>query len=231
MNDWYNVSINDIEKSGAGQVVRHYHSKSRMLQSLYPNHKWNFAKSTMKALPLLISKKIRSTISTPATKKETKPSSQKKQETQQNKVKPILSTSFQTLYLPGAFYMDHSELNEILSGKTRVLLHQVSRIFPKHEIEANKFLRISINEELLIHVYVPSLKLGFRHKVELLPDKIELCSNQGITLIQIPEWWNGKRPALLKAIQMNRPDLLSNQQNDIPEKRKSNVKLFKQITK
>ena len=38
--------------------------------------------------------------------------------------------------------------------------------------------------------------------------KLELCEKQGITLVQVPYWWNKKTDSLAATIQNKRPDLL-----------------------
>jgi len=81
-------------------------------------------------------------------------------------------------------------------------------------------------EALQLDVFLPQLKLAFEYQgtqhYEQLPvygqtsttmtrdaAKDALCDAHGITLIQVPYWWNKKRGALLASILGRRPDIFS----------------------
>lgn len=45
-------------------------------------------------------------------------------------------------------------------------------------------------------------------------EKRKICEKEGITLIEIPYWWDKKIPSLATTIQQQRPDLIQNQKEE-----------------
>ncbi len=92
--------------------------------------------------------------------------------------------------------------------------------------QTNNNINNSKKVPITIDVYIPSLQLGFEAQGEqhynmqgLMGDpapqqlkdkyKREKCQEIGITLIEIPYWWDCKLDSLIATIRAERPELLS----------------------
>ena len=84
-----------------------------------------------------------------------------------------------------------------------------------------------------LDIFIPDHKLAFeyqgeQHYVEVYPlgaqwkhserdlEKSLACKEKGITLIEIPYWWDFKKESLIATIHQYRPDLISFPGNGIP---------------
>ena len=82
-----------------------------------------------------------------------------------------------------------------------------------------------------LDVFIPTLGLAFEYQGEqhyrdiyalgnkwsqklMDEEKRRACEENGITLIEIPYWWNKERSSLMATIHRRRPDLLKNASKD-----------------
>jgi len=109
-----------------------------------------------------------------------------------------------------------------------LLFDYIKKMFPDIEVSKNftyqKFEYSDTKRPFNITVYIPSLKLGFdyfedpntscqyavgaNYSVNLFNrSKKNVCDKLGITLIEVPSWWDRKSESLLVAIRRCRPDV------------------------
>jgi hypothetical protein len=96
-------------------------------------------------------------------------------------------------------------------------------IFPSEDLLENFHHPDLFSNEMEFDVYMPKLKLGFKYfseqqyRLRRKNTKMhEACSASGITLIDIPYWWNKEKNSLFASIARHRPELLTNKENWIP---------------
>jgi len=112
-----------------------------------------------------------------------------------------------------------------------LLFDYIKKMFPGVEVSKNfshkQFEYSDTKRPFNISVYVPSLKLGFdyfedpntscqyavgaNYSVNLFNrSKKNVCDKLGITLIEVPSWWDRKSESILVAIKRCRPDIFKN---------------------
>jgi len=109
----------------------------------------------------------------------------------------------------------------------RYLLLQLKALFPQHDVKEN-FRHPSLTWlgglPVELDVYIPSLNLGFEyqgehhyHDVHYFgvhqhirqkdSEKKALCKQHGVTLVDVPYWWDHTQTSLLEMIAHTRPEL------------------------
>eukprot|EP00026_Physarum_polycephalum_P004891 Phypoly_transcript_04915.p1 GENE.Phypoly_transcript_04915~~Phypoly_transcript_04915.p1 ORF type:complete len:380 (+),score=56.44 Phypoly_transcript_04915:692-1831(+) len=113
----------------------------------------------------------------------------------------------------------------------RWLMVTVSELFPQYEIHeeyVHPELTSVARKKFAFDVYIPSLKLAFEYHGALHysdvdyygsgssrilhdQDRKQKCTQEGITLIEVPYWWNRTKSSLAATIARERPELVSDQ--------------------
>ena len=128
------------------------------------------------------------------------------------------------------FYPNHKwEWNKLKIKSQNFLLHNIKLLFPNEEIiELNyrhKDIRYNnTNQSIELDIFIPKLNLSFEYQGKQHyefnsihgpsnpqkskdEEKIKLCEKYGITLIQIPYWWNRNLESLKSIIHSKRIEL------------------------
>jgi hypothetical protein len=120
------------------------------------------------------------------------------------------------------------------------LLGEIQQLFAGHEVKMNyrdpEFTFFS-NRSIELDIFIPSLSLAFEYqgtqhyhphflkgdpKEQQIRDQLkkQLCKDNGITLIQVPYWWDTRQSSLAATIHKYRPELfpaISQHNNPIPD--------------
>lgn len=108
------------------------------------------------------------------------------------------------------------------------LFQAVQRLFPEAKIQPDYKGYITFTEareQLELDLYLPSMSLAFEYqgephfkfhflagepmdRQEKDKEKREICKKQGLTLIEIPYWWDRRVDTLAATIHKIRPDLV-----------------------
>jgi hypothetical protein len=80
-------------------------------------------------------------------------------------------------------------------------------------------LRYADDHKMELHIWIPKLTMAFEYHnqhnsddkihLERLKLKKESCKAAGITLIEIPYWWNFQKDNLVSIIREERPDVVT----------------------
>jgi len=132
----------------------------------------------------------------------------------------------------GIVYPDRTwDLNLLKQvGKTQSVLFRVLQsLFPQHIVEVNyrhpELLFEKSKKSMELDVYVPNLRLAFEYQgahhhsyhylyggpfamMEKDTEKRTQCERLGITLIEIPDSWNGSTAQIVHQIKQQRPEVL-----------------------
>jgi hypothetical protein len=134
---------------------------------------------------------------------------------------------------------------------TKLLLHRtLQKLFPGQDVimkyKHQDLQHATQNKKLEYDIFIPSLSLAFEYQGEghyqqnlvfrsldrrRLNDehKRQVSASNGITLINIPFWWNKKDTSLAATIRQHRLDLLSSLETSspIPVSRTPHLQVFK----
>jgi hypothetical protein len=112
----------------------------------------------------------------------------------------------------------------VKSFSTKFFLKMIVEIIESYQHE--DLIRISTQRKIELDVYLPNEQLAFeyqgeQHYVDIHvlgylwvqkerdQEKKRVCKEKGITLIEIPYWWNFERTSLIATIHQHRPDLIA----------------------
>eukprot|EP01114_Cavostelium_apophysatum_P023178 TRINITY_DN8651_c0_g1_i2.p1 TRINITY_DN8651_c0_g1~~TRINITY_DN8651_c0_g1_i2.p1 ORF type:complete len:204 (+),score=25.24 TRINITY_DN8651_c0_g1_i2:617-1228(+) len=126
-----------------------------------------------------------------------------------------------------------ADRNRVLRKDQTILYRQVCRIFPSEEVLL-EFSESSLCHEhngmpISLDVFVPALRLAFEYQgvqhtnleeskgtfssseTQRRKDisKATTCEKNGITLIEVPHWWDLRKEPIIGSIKAVRPDLLT----------------------
>lgn len=123
---------------------------------------------------------------------------------------------------------DWDENKRNIIGKSQLALHRsIQDLFPREQVHSNFIhpaLEFANKEKMELDVFIPNLKLAFEYqgkqhfnqsyfltgesKQYLLDiQKREACKAAGITLIEVPYWWDFSVKSLISLIKQHRPEL------------------------
>jgi hypothetical protein len=148
---------------------------------------------------------------------------------------------------PSKFIQAHKRSQQLLLKKV------LQEIFPGSEIEEGYKIAMAKSAKIVgdipeIDLYLPAFKIGFEYQGEqhfrdvrkvsqtdsgLAADstKHALCFREGISLFDVPYWWDGSKTTLHNSIHSRRPDVLQHSIGDgemIPESAPGDAGVSKQ---
>jgi len=227
--DWYFVRKCDITKRGGRGLLFYYNgSLKKALSSIYPENKWKFPhifpeRSTTSTQQFLNSlNNIDNSYKIQYCYQIARECSRSNQNNIISKVYHSFNSS--NMLIRGSFSFSFSK-----ASKAQVQLFKiVEKIFFSHLIHINyKHDDLRWNDskkKIKFDIFLPSLSLAFEYLSEIYyhdsyygsceinkkkeEQKKSLCKQIGITLINIPYWWDFSKDSLINTISNQRPDLL-----------------------
>jgi len=257
--DWYKIKSSQIrELGGSGLLSEYSESLPRALSKIYPDQKWIMwkYKQTPKGFwndknSLDFLKYITSELSLSKLEdwKNISSSSFKKL-----KGSSLMSKNKGFIPTLCKYFPDYNWREKLIRfpSKTQIYLHKILQtIFLPDDIFLNytdsKLIYVNTRRKIQLDVYVKTFSIAFEYQGEQYyrsrsiygshtnqqktdEEKKILCQNHGITLIEIPFWWDRKKESLIATINKHRPDVI-NKSNGIPISEKKPEKNFKSLKK
>lgn len=126
-----------------------------------------------------------------------------------------------------------------VSKRQHYLLKCTKELFPQYEFHVNyrhpELTYRDTGTKMEIDIFIPGLSLGLEcqgqfhyNKSESFvgaaqlslkdrdDEKKEACKRVGITLVEVPHWWDEDKDSLAATIHMKRPDLIAKPSNALP---------------
>lgn len=237
MEDWYGVKRSDLENLGGATLVKYHYNGSviRALLAVYPEHEWvewkfvklpkgfwNSEDNTQSFLHWL-EKEL-------GIKRMEDWYSITYGHFQRFGAANLLHMSGGMLPLLERYYPDFrwdAAKLQFPSKGQGFLAHTLAEVFQGLEFRENfkhPMLRFASNRSMELDIFFPELKLAFEYQGEphfldtyyFQPADVlkvrderkkKVCEENGITLIEVPYWWDLKKPSLLGTIHARRPDI------------------------
>lgn len=247
--DWYRVKTSDIRDRGGSAFLRYYgNSLHKAILSVYPSldlQLWKFGKAPHR----FWANEQNSEIFLKSLEKDLKiqdPSEWQfisSKQIQLHKGGSLLRKSKGLKNLLEKYFVQDSVNIRPSPSKAQIYLFKlIQELFPKMEVFLDHTyhgLRHQQSQRLVeLDVFIPRYFLAFEYQGEQHyhhhylygttsdqqkrdQDKRDACKEIGITLIEIPYWWDRKKDSLIATIHEYRPDLIPNPGYGIPI---SNVK-------
>eukprot|EP01114_Cavostelium_apophysatum_P005030 TRINITY_DN1558_c0_g1_i1.p1 TRINITY_DN1558_c0_g1~~TRINITY_DN1558_c0_g1_i1.p1 ORF type:complete len:545 (+),score=133.12 TRINITY_DN1558_c0_g1_i1:262-1896(+) len=234
--DWYGVTQQQLQQHGGSSILSYYHnSPMKAITTIYPEHPWQLWR--FNKVPKLFwedEKILRQAIEYLAKELNIKEPVDWYNVTgaqiealhcRSLVEKHGLINVLERLY-PDQQWEHHRKVS---SSKTQLkLFHTVVELFPSKDIQIDyvhsDLVHAATKKNVEFDVFIPDLKLAFeyqgvQHYAEdhavygdvtrkaRDKEKVDLCLQVGITLVQVPYWWNGSKSSLAATINVLRPEL------------------------
>jgi hypothetical protein len=238
MDDWYSISKEKICSHGGWRLLLYYQdSPQRALKDVYPNHKWlpwkfqkipwGFFREQQNCLEFL--EWLASSLGVKNLEDWYRISP--------TEVQSISHLSENLSYLLAKGYPEHKwDLKKFTRDNKKkmsqwVLAKTVESMFPTslvyEEYNFSEDLQFKNGKIMELDIFVPQHMIAFEYQGEqhysnVFPsnqhgdtterdnEKRQVCAQKGITLIEVPYWWDKTKRSLEATLHLARPDILLN---------------------
>lgn len=235
--DWYNVTSSQINSLGGGTVLRKYYnsSLSLALKAIYPEIQWTPWRFLRSPRGLWKDEaNVTQFLDSLAKEYEITQvqdwSNMSKKLIRQHKGAQLLHTKGGFLSLLSQKYPSLDLRSSVTPSKSQILLFKfIQNIFPDYEVHLEyrdrSFKYQKTKMPIVFDIFIPKLNLALEYQGEQHYDwhylygspteqrlrddeKRRFCQKAGISLIEIPYWWDQHKSSLLATIHKFRPDLV-----------------------
>eukprot|EP01114_Cavostelium_apophysatum_P010301 TRINITY_DN2385_c1_g1_i1.p1 TRINITY_DN2385_c1_g1~~TRINITY_DN2385_c1_g1_i1.p1 ORF type:complete len:481 (+),score=107.55 TRINITY_DN2385_c1_g1_i1:176-1618(+) len=224
-DEWYKVSSVDfVQFGGAGLLKRFEGSHIKMLQTLYPEHDWKPWKFAVAPRGFWANTEGQRDFM------EELGRNMRIQEYKdwyrqptlafiaKNKGKSLITKyNYSIIKLLSAVFQEHEwNRSKMVKVHFKRRLHAfalIKNLFQRPDTQANYLISLPSTKTVMLDVFIPSLKLGFIYpslrKYIVQPtelarnaeeSQVEAFRECGISLVYIPNWWNGTADTLQQLI-------------------------------
>jgi len=225
MSDWHGVTNEQVIKFGGAALIHRYGSLSKLLSNIYTSHSFHsyrmlarHPRSSESKSQLHLKRLLYELFEEEANKEEN-----------YNSKRFMKDFEFQSMISEErkkVFTLESNVRNILVRNSHKIPEYSIgnlNNVTLKENLKDKEFSRAASISEL--DLFSQSLSIAFEyqgrshfhwHHIYGYPNaqknrdekKKQDCARLGITLLEVPYWWNGKPSSLVEMIRMHRPDLL-----------------------